>query len=451
MGGAERFDEGEIHFEGKSIKGLGPREVAELGVALIHQRLQLFPTLTVTENLAWLVRDYPTGHGLVRRRAARRQAEEILGVLGRRAIPVDATPADLRPADAWLVTIAAALWRKPKLLILDESTAALPEADADVLFDFLRERRDEGLAVVLVTHRLEEIRQIANRVTVLSDGRTTGHVDGQRSTNELVALMFGDELAAQLEHAGRRAEDHVGEPLVQLDGVVSRTLRGLSLTIRRGEILGVAGALGSGRSELVRVLMGDSPIVSGQVLFQGTEHRPSSPRDVVGKGIALVAEGRDTTGLLHGLSLERNITVSGLRRVQRSVTSVLNRARERRLANEAIQSLSIKGKRKQPIETLSGGNQQKALIGRALLLDDDLLILDEPSAGVDVATRLELRTVLHRLADEGRAVLVISSEFDDLVRDCTRIVVLRGGAIVETDAPFDAVSLAHLAYAGARI
>jgi ABC-type sugar transport system ATPase subunit len=448
IGGVESFDEGDVLFEGESIAGLGPRKVADLGVAVIHQRLQLFPPLTVTENIAWLVRNYPTSGGLVSGRAARVQATRILEVLGSRKISPDAKVAELRPAESWLLTIAAALSRNPKLLILDESTAALPEADAQDLFNFVRERRDAGLAVILVTHRLEEIRQIADRVTVLSDGRNTGHADGQRSTSELVSLMFGAELAAQLHDTGKKEGKATGAPLVELDGVTTRRLRDLSLTIRRGEVLGIAGALGSGRSELVRVLMGDAAIESGKVVFNGREHAPGGPRDVVGRGITVVAEGRDSTGVLHGLSLERNITVSGLRRVRRGASMILDRKRERGLASDTIDSLSIKGTRKQAIDTLSGGNQQKALIGRALLLEDDLLILDEPSAGVDVATRLELRTVLRRLAADGRAVLVISSEFDDLVRDSTRIAVLRGGKIVEHDAPFDSARLAQLAYAG---
>jgi ABC-type sugar transport system ATPase subunit len=448
IGGVESFDEGEVLFEGESIRGLGPRKVADLGVAVIHQRLQLFPPLTVTENIAWLVRNYPTSGGLVSGRAAREQAVRILEVLGSRKISPDARAAELRPAESWLLTIAAALSRNPKLLILDESTAALPETDAQVLFEFVRERRDHGLAVILVTHRLEEIRQIADRVTVLSDGRNTGHADGQRSTSELVSLMFGSELAEQLQNTGKKEGEATGAPLVELEGVTTRTLRNLNLTIRRGEVLGIAGALGSGRSELVRVLMGDSPIESGRIVFDGREHLPSGPRDVVGRGITVVAEGRDATGVLHGLSLERNITVSGLRRLRRGITAILDRKGERAVAHDTIDALSIKGTRKQAIDTLSGGNQQKALIGRALLLEDDLLILDEPSAGVDVSTRLELRTVLRRLASEGRAVLVISSEFDDLVRDSTRIAVLRAGEIVEHDAPFDSPSLAQLAYAG---
>lgn len=168
------------------------------------------------------------------------------------------------------------------------------------------------------------------------------------------------------------------------------------------------------------------------------------------RGIAVVSEDREETGILHGLSLERNITMTGLRWARRGRTPVMNRRRERKLAEDSIGAFSIKGVRRQEISTLSGGNQQKALIGRALLLEGDLLILDEPSAGVDVATRLELRVILHRLAGEGRSVLVISSEFDDLVRDCTRIAVLRAGSVVEEDGPFDSAQLAHLAYAGAR-
>jgi ABC-type sugar transport system ATPase subunit len=450
IGGVEPLDGGEIHFDGTSIGGLGPGEVADLGIALIHQKLQLFPPLTVAENLAWLVHSYPTRSGFTARATTRRQASKILGVLGDRAISPDAAVETLRPAESWLLSIAAALYREPRLLILDESTAALPEADAEVLFDFLRERKDMGLAVVLVTHRLEEVRQIADRVTVLRDGRLSGRISGEASTHELVSLMFGDELAAELEEVENQTrEQSTGDPLVTFDGVSTRSLRNLNLTIRRGEILGVAGALGSGRSEIVRTLLGDSPLESGRILFKGEEHTPSGPSDSIARGIAVVAEDRDTTGLLHGLSVARNITITGLGRARRMRTPVLNLGRERKLAGDSISALSIKGAPTQPISTLSGGNQQKTLIARALLLEADLLVLDEPSAGVDVATRMELRTVLHRLAGEGRAVLVISSEFDDLVRDCTRIVVIRDGSVVAEAAPFDSTGLAHLAYAGA--
>lgn len=452
IGGVEDFDEGEIRFDGVSLRDLGTRRVADLGIAVIHQRLALFPSLSVTENLAWLVRNYPTRVGLVRASAARAQAVEILQVLGERSISPDVAVETLRPAEAWLLTIAAALYRKPKLLILDESTAALPEADATVLFQFLRERTASGLAVVLVTHRLEEIRQIADRVTVLSDGRATGHADGQRSTSELVALMFGADLASRLEDTAAKESRSTEalEPLVEFRDVSTRALHGLSLTIHRGEVLGIAGALSSGRSEIVRALIGDAPLEHGEILFRGEPHTPGGPRDGIARGIAVVSEDREETGILHGLSLERNITMTGLRWARRGRTPVMNRRRERKLAEDSIGAFSIKGVRRQEISTLSGGNQQKALIGRALLLEGDLLILDEPSAGVDVATRLELRVILHRLADEGRSVLVISSEFDDLVRDCTRIAVLRAGAVVEEDGPFDSARLAHLAYAGAR-
>jgi ABC-type sugar transport system ATPase subunit len=450
IGGVEPFDDGEIKFAGASLRGLGPGEVGDLGISLIPQKLQLFPTLTVAENLAWLVRRYPTRFGVIGRADAKTQAKEILAVLGDRAISPIATVEELRPAESWLLSIAAGLYRQPRLLILDESTAALPEADAAELFQFLRERRDSGLAVVLVTHRLEEIQQIADRVTVLRDGALSGSTQGQATTRELVGLMFGDELAAELEGvgAGSRAEG-TGESLVTFESVRTRSLRDLSLTIRRGEILGIAGALGAGRTEIVRVLTGDSPIESGRVLFRGEEHKPDGPGDSIQLGIAVVSEDRDTTGLLHGLSVARNITLTGLSKAERFGLPVLSIRRERGLARKSIAALSIKGSPKQPIATLSGGNQQKTLIARALMLEGDLLILDEPSAGVDVATRLELRTVLHELAAQGRSVLVISSEFDDLIRDCTRIAVLREGRVVDENAPFDSARLAHLAYAGA--
>jgi ribose transport system ATP-binding protein len=450
IGGVEPFDQGEIRFDGTSVDGRGPGGVAALGIALIHQKLQLFPPLSVAENLNWLVHGYPTRAGLTAPARTRRQAEEILEVLGERSISPDAPVETLRPAESWLLSIAAALYREPRLLILDESTAALPEADAQVLFEFLRERRDAGLAVMLVTHRLEEVRQIADRVTVLRDGRFSGRTEGGASTHQLVSLMFGDELATELEEVTKEVRgEPTGEVLVAFEDVTAGSLRNFDLTIRRGEIVGIAGALGSGRTQIVRTLLGDAAVEDGRILFKGEEHIPSGPADSIGRGIAVVAEDRDTTGLLHGLNVARNITITGLRRARQARTPVLSLRRERKLAGDSIETLAIKGRPTQQISTLSGGNQQKTLIARALLLEGDLLVLDEPSAGVDIATRLELRAVLHQLAEQGRSVLVISSEFDDLVRDCTRIAVIREGAIVAESAPFDTTHLAHLAYGGA--
>jgi ABC-type sugar transport system ATPase subunit len=444
--GVERFEEGEITFEGRSLGGFGPREVSNLGIGIVHQNLNLFESLSVAENLAWLVGNVPTMAGLVRRKRSRAQAVEVLSVLGHRTITPDAKVAELRPAETWLVAIAAALYTRPKLLILDESTAALPQTDADEMFEFITEQRQQGLAVLMVTHRLDEVRRVADRITVLADGKVKGQLDESMGTRDLVSLMFGAEVAEKMQKRKRGAKADHEKPLVSIENVSTRKLRNLSLTINRGEIVGLAGALGSGRTEIVRLLTGDRDFEVGRIEFEGQDYRPRDARAAVKRGIAAVREDPIEEGVLHGLSLGRNITLTGLDAVKLGLSPLIRKSRESSLAKAYIDRLSIKGRHDQTIETLSGGNRQKALIARLLLLDLELLILDEPSQGIDMPTRLQIREVLHELADRGKAVLIVSSEFDDLVRDCTRIVVVREGEVVKFDAPFEEVELAHIAY-----
>lgn len=445
IAGAQPADAGDIRFEGKSVIGLSPTEIAQRGIGMIYQQLKLFPPLSVAENLALLRGSYPHRGGLVRRREMRDQASYDLARIEHDYIDPDSPVADLRLTDAWFVAIAAALARDPKLLILDESTAALPENDVETIFEFLRKRRDQGLAIILITHRVDEVQSMADRITVLKDGTVSGQVQRGSDKRRIVELMFSEEIADRLTDS-RDREPVTGEALLELSNVRSERLRGLNLQVRRGEVLGIAGAIGSGRSEIVRVLNGEQPVRLGEIKVEGEPFQPSNAAAAMRRGIATVPQDRETQGLLHGLPLASNITISSLDALRHAFSPFLDRRRERETVGEVMSKLSIKGRPREPIESLSGGNCQKALIARSLLLDAQLLILDEPTIGVDVATRLELREILQDLARQGRAVIEISSEFDDLIRDCTRIAVLRNGIIVEHDAPFDEAAIAHIAY-----
>lgn len=448
IAGAEPADDGSIRFAGDEILGLRPGEITRRGLAVIHQQLALFPPLTVAENLALLL-GYPRRGLLIARGEMRRRAQRALDLLGDHAIDPQRRLEDLRLAETYLVAIAAALAGEPRLLIMDESTASLPEPDARIVFEALRERTADGLSVLLVSHRMQEIRDIGDRITVLKDGSIAGTVPAATPTRELVLMMFGAGVAdIQTPREHDRAAV-TGEPLLTVEGLRTSRLRGLDLSVHRGEIVGLAGALGAGRSELARVLAGLRPIESGTVLLHGEPFRPRSPAEAMRRGVALVPEDRDADGVLPGLSVATNVTVAVTNTLRRGRTPLLDRAREGRVVDEMIDLVGIRAARDQEIGTLSGGNRQKTLIARALLIGADLLILDEPTKGIDIGSRLELHATLRRLAGEGKGIIVISSELDDLVRDATRIVVLRDGVSVSDDAPFDERALAELSFRSA--
>lgn len=420
-------DEGTLWRAGRRTRYRSPAEAIADGIAVVHQELSLVPTLSAAENL-FVGRPYPRrGRSpLVDWDALHAEARRMLDRL-RPGIPYDVAAGRLPPAQQTLVAIARALALKATVLIFDEPTASLNDEEVRHLLDLLGDLRRQGYAVLYVSHRLREVLQIADRVTVLRDGRVVAshrihELDGPR----LVRLLAGQPVTGDV--GGRRPRP-TGAPLLEVRGLGGRVVRDVSFALRRGEILGVAGLTGSGRSELLHLLASARPRRAGQILLEGHPVRPRTPGHALRLGIALVPEDRRAQALVPALSLKENMTLAYLG--QYALARWLLRPRaEARAVDALVQQLGIRAAGlDQPVWQLSGGNQQKAVLGRLLLRTPKVLLLDEPTRGVDVATKAQIHAIIRRLAREGGAVVMVSSELDELLSVADRILVLHEGRV----------------------
>ncbi|NJP26708.1 sugar ABC transporter ATP-binding protein [Microbispora sp. SCL1-1] len=424
LSGAEHLDSGEALVRGTSLAGLGTRDVAALGVATVYQELSLVPEMTVAENLflgAW-----PRSRGALDLRRMRADAKEAMARIGV-DIDVDSPVGTLGSAGQQLVEIARAVAQRPTLLILDEPTSSLAAAEVRQVIDVVRTVAEQGVAVIYVSHRMDEIRQVADTATVVRDGRIVETLPVRTaSTHEIVAMMLG---AAPEAVAGRTRRPSAEPPVLSARGLVSDRLNGLDIDVRPGEILGIAGVLGSGRTETLRALVGLDRPASGEIRLRGEPVRPGAFAAMLAKGLGMTPENRRREGIVPLMGVDENIVISDLRKVSRS--GVLDRRAIRQAARALIDRLAIKTARPgTPIGTLSGGNQQKAVLARWLHAGSDVLLLDEPTRGVDVEAKRQIYDQMRLLADDGRAVVFVSSEVEELADVCDRIVVLRGGRAV---------------------
>ncbi|MHA6616097.1 sugar ABC transporter ATP-binding protein [Pseudonocardia sp. DLS-67] len=422
-----------------------PAQVRQAGVGVVYQELSLLPELSVMDNL--LMGRLPHRFGVVSRGRQRAAARELLDRVGLRAVPLDAAVGDLGTATRQLVEIARVVGSGTDLVVLDEPTTALSEREAEALLDRIRVLRDAGTAVLYVTHRLEEMFAIGDRVTVLRDGRhvTTRPLEGLDEAG-LIAAMVGREIT-QLYPGTRR------DP-----GPVRLEVRGLhpagfpapvDLAVRQCEILGLAGLLGAGRSELLHALFGGAPVQAGTVLVDGAEVPLRSPRTSMRHGIALLTEDRKESGLLPELSIRENVTIATLPRAARA--GVISARAQQSGAETAVAGLRLRhGGWDDPITSLSGGNQQKALLGRWLGTGAKVLLLDEPTKGVDVGAKSDLYRIIADFAEQGLAVVVVSSYLPELIGLCDRIVVLRERAVAGELAAADATEHRILELASPR-
>jgi rhamnose transport system ATP-binding protein len=425
MSGAESADHGTIVLHGQPMPRLDPSTARSLGIAVVHQQPALFPDLTVAENLS-LGRDAGHAWRRVRWRAQQERALQLLARVGASIDPGRLVESLTMP-EQQLVEIARALGADARLLILDEPTAALTAPDVEALLGVLRRLRAQGTGIVYISHRLDEVLAIADRVTVLRDGRTvtTRPVDGLTSA-EIVQLMVGSELH-ELEARHARA---VGEVAIDVSGLVSRAagIHGISLVLRRGEIVGLAGLVGSGRTQLAETLFGITPADDGELVIDGRAMRIRSPREAMLAGLAYVPEDRRRHGVVLEMSVAANTTLANLSAIARG--GLIDRRAERTTATRCIQTLRI-GADSPDAEagTLSGGNQQKVAVARWLETKPSILILDEPTQGVDVRSKAEIHRIIRELADDGLAILVISSDMHDVLTLSDRILVMREGTI----------------------
>ena len=423
--GAINPDSGMIEIDGRPVEHADPGMTRALGVAPIYQQPALLPDLTVAENLALgLERRGPWRRVDWRRRRAR--ATELLARVGAR-IDVDAPARDLRMAEQQLVEIARALGADARVLLMDEPTAALTDREARRLFELIRDLRAHGVGVVYISHRLEEVAALANRVSVLRDGelvatRPMAEVD----RSELIRLMVGREIQTLFPKRAAMRGDVVLE--VANLGCRAAGIRGVSLQVRSGEIVGLAGLVGAGRTELARVLFGLTPADEGTVRLRGTAVRVAAPGQAVGLGIAYLPEDRRRHGVIGEMSITANTTLACLRALTR--VGFLDFRKEREIATTYLKRFAIKAPSiDAPVATLSGGNQQKVALARWLATRPALLILDEPTQGVDVGAKAEIHGLIVELAAQGLAIVMISSELAEIQGMSDRVVVMRSGAV----------------------
>jgi ribose transport system ATP-binding protein len=421
-------DEGEIRWEGESVALTTPVSAMRLGISTIYQELDLVPELSVAENI-FLGHELSTG-GFSQRSTANRRAEELMRRLGHPEISPTRPVGRLAPAAQQMVSMARALSHETRLLVLDEPSAVLDQEGVSNLFRVIRDLTAQGVAVVYISHRLEEIREIGDRLTVLKDGRTVGVGLAVKDTPtaDLIKLMTGR--AIEYVFPAREDVPPPGETVLAVrDLTLAGTFADVHLTVRAGEIVGLTGLVGAGRSEILETIYGARKASAGTVEIHGKQLRGGSVPAAVAAGMGLAPEERKSQGLLLDQAIYRNITVSTMSRFSRF--GLLDSAAERRRAAELAASLDVRPAGvDRAVRLLSGGNQQKVVLARWLLRECRVLLLDEPTRGVDVGARTEIYTLIRSLADAGVAVVVVSSEVEEVLGLSDRVLVVREGRIV---------------------
>jgi monosaccharide-transporting ATPase len=424
-------DSGETSLGGARFKPASPREAEKLGISTVYQEVNLIPSLSVAENIC--LGRQPQRFGLLHWSAMRRQARAALARL-EIACDVDATLGQLPLALQQMVAIARALDLRAQLLILDEPTASLDGREVEELFKVMRQLRAQGLGIVFVTHFLDQVYAVCDRLTILRNGRLVGEREtASLGRLELVGQMLGREVRDEEGHAGGEsavAPSVAAEPVLTAKGIGRRgAMHPFDLTLRRGEVTGLAGLLGSGRTETARLLFGIDRADCGQIAVGGRELRPGSVRAAVRSGLAFCPEDRKTEGILPNLSVRENIIVA--LQAKRGAWRAIPPAEQESLCRHYIQALQIKTPGAEtPVKNLSGGNQQKVLLARWLATQPELIILDEPTRGIDIGAKAEIEQLVGKLRTQGLAVLFISSEIEEVVRVGTRIAVLRDRRLV---------------------
>jgi ABC-type sugar transport system ATPase subunit len=425
LSGVYRPDGGSILLDGQPIQILDPTHAQSLGISPVHQELHLEPYLSIAENI-FLGRQ-PTGRfGLIDLRRMNVDAENLLRGLG---VSIDPTAliGSISIAERQIVAIARAVSSDARIMIFDEPTSSLTEREIGLLFGMIARLRTKGMAIIYISHRMEEIFRLCDRVTVFRDGRYVAtRPVSEIDLGSLIGMMIGRDISDLF----RKEAVPIGEPVLEVRDLFKRgMLNGISFVVRRGEITGMAGLVGAGRTELARAIFGDLPFDAGEILVGGQalpkRHRP---RQAIAAGIGLIPEDRKEQGLVTGLTVQQNIGMSMLRALSRF--SVVSSVRERRLAETYVERLSIRTPSvEQKVMYLSGGNQQRVAIAKWLATKPKVLIVDEPTRGIDVGAKAEIHGLLCELARQGVAILMISSDLPEILAMSDRVLVMRQGRI----------------------
>jgi ribose transport system ATP-binding protein len=432
MAGVVAPDKGRMMLEGREVVFPDPAAAMAAGVACIFQELSLIPDLTVADNI--VISHPPKRWGMIDRRAQRRIAEQALARAGGEDIHPLAPVKDLPLSRRQIVEIAKALARKPRILILDEATSALTAADVTKVFAVLKRLRAEGLALLYISHRMHEIAEIADECTVFRNGRNVAtYLAGTKTDGEVVEMMIGREYSHVFPPKPALAQSDK-PPILEIRNLSwTNRLREISLTARAGEVVGLGGLDGQGQRELLLALFGVLKGVSGELLIDGRPVPISSPRAAKSKriGMALIPEDRKTEGLMLPMAVRSNLSFAALDRLSRY--GIIDRAAERKAVAEMVKLLAIRSDGVDvAVGSLSGGNQQKVVIAKWLMVTPRIILLNDPTRGIDVGTKQEIYQLLRQLADAGAAIIFYSTDYDELIGCCNRVLVLYDGAVKRT-------------------
>ncbi|WP_374301458.1 sugar ABC transporter ATP-binding protein [Ferrovibrio sp.] len=433
MSGVLQPDAGEIRLEGRPVTFASPRAAGDAGIVCMFQELSLIPDLTVADNLS--ISDPPRRFGLIDRRAQIARAEALLARVRCEDVDPNTLVRDLSLSRRQMVEIAKALGRNPKVLILDEATSALTARDVQTVYDLLADLKSREVSSLFISHRMHEVDALCDTLSVFRNGR---HIEtfakGAKTGREIVKLMIGRDVEAQFPPKPPvRQAAQAASPLLKVSGLKwGDRLNGIDLSIGRGEIVGLGGLDGQGQKELLLALFGVLEHVEGEIEIDGRSDKPASPADAKSgrrTRMALVPEDRKTEGLMLGMSVADNLLAACHARISRGPFIDLQRARQ--AVQEGIAKLQIKvGSVRDAVTTLSGGNQQKVVIAKWLLIDPDIILLNDPTRGIDVGTKQEIYRLMRDLANAGKAILFYSSDYAELIGCCDRVSVLYGGRVV---------------------
>lgn len=423
MTGFHQMNEGQLLIDGKQVNFTHPYQAIEAGIACIYQELSIVPQIDVAKNL--FLGNWPVKGGFLDSKTQYAAAEKVLERIHLEVSP-KVMAGDLSIAQQQMIEIGRALTRNARIIIMDEPTSSLTDREADILMDLIRQLKEEGTSIIYISHKLDEVLAISDRITVLCDGRNVTTVENQGITRQkLIEYMLGRPLSNMYN----KQPAELGEPILRVEGLSRKgAFENVSFEARRGEVLGFFGLVGAGRSEIMRAIFGVDKLDSGKIYIGGNEVKIANPAQATAHGLALVPEDRKKEGLALRLSVLANMTLVKLPKISR--LGFINKKQQSALADSYIESIRVKTPSPQQLAgNLSGGNQQKVVIAKWLLEEPDILILDEPTRGIDVGSKAEIYGIICDLAQKGVCVIVVSSEMNEILGICDRIVTVFEGKI----------------------
>jgi ribose transport system ATP-binding protein len=425
LSGIYKKDTGKILIQGNEVNINGIRAAEDLGITIIHQELSMLPNMTVYENI-FLGNEKVSGFGKLNKSEMKMQSAEMLKKIGCSVEP-DTMVGKISVGEMQMIEIIKAVSKHSKIIIMDEPTTALTDVETQKLFEVIEKLKSEGIAIIYISHRLDEIFRICDDVTVLRDGKHIGSTKVSDVTkDQLITMMVGRELEEQFPYR----KEETGKVVLKVENLSWKDkVKNVSFEVKSGEIVGFSGLMGSGRTETAKIIFGEYKKTSGNIYVDGEEVNVHSPKDAIKYGLAYLSEDRKKEGLILGMSVVENMTLSNLKNFEQAAFR-LNKKDENNIAADYIKKLSIKTTgASQRIKNLSGGNQQKVIIAKWIMLSPKVLIIDEPTKGIDVGAKKEIYDVLNELKKAGKAIIMISSDMPEIVGICDRVIVMHEGMV----------------------